>query len=179
MDLYTIGHSNHPVDKFIQLLVDHGIERLIDVRSTPMSRFNPQFNKKNMQQVLLKHQIEYVYAGAELGGRPPDPSLYKHNALPGKKTDYLHELNYPEVVKRPQFSQGIQQLLELAAEQPTTIMCSEENPAFCHRHHLISAYLLDKYPDVAIFHIRGDGSVITAKSIHTPSDQSGSEQLSF
>ena len=128
MDLYTIGHSKHPIDKFIQLLKDHRIEVLGDVRSTPYSRFNPQFNKNALQQSLEKEHIKYVDVGEGLGGRPKDPSCYKHYAIPGKAADYLHEVNYPEVT---------------------------------------------------ILHIRGDGSVLDAKSIPNASDQSGAEQLTF
>jgi uncharacterized protein (DUF488 family) len=179
MELYTIGHSNHPIEKFIQLLKDHGIKLLVDVRSTPYSRHNPQFNKDNLQQALLKHKIEYVSAGTNLGGRPSDPSCYKQNTIPAKASEYLHTVDYPEVMKRPWFIEGIQELLELSAEHSTSIMCSEEDPALCHRHHLIARYLMDEYPEVTIMHIRGDGNVINAKSTHTPMDKPDAEQLSF
>jgi uncharacterized protein (DUF488 family) len=76
MIVYTIGHSRHPIDKFLELLAGHGIVQLLDVRSSPYSRFNPQFNKANLQLSLLNHNIQYIYAGAELGGRPSDPSCY-------------------------------------------------------------------------------------------------------
>jgi uncharacterized protein (DUF488 family) len=175
VELYTIGHSNHPIDKFIRLLLDHGVRQLVDTRSTPYSRFNPQFNKVALQKVLLKHGIEYFYAGDELGGRPRDPTLYKHHAIPSKNTLYLHEVNYPEVMKRPWFIQGIHGLLELAGEYPTSIMCSEADPARCHRHHLIASYLMREFPKVTILHIRGDGSVIDAKSIHPLVDKPDAE----
>jgi len=179
MELYTIGHSNHPIDKFIRLLDDHGIRRLVDVRSTPYSRHNPQFNKANLQQVLAKHAIEYVYAGTNLGGRPRDSTCYKHNAVPSKDTDFLHEVNYPEVMKRPWFMDGIQGLLESAGQRTTAIMCSEEDPAHCHRHHLIARYLMDEYLELKILHIRGDSSVINATSIQTTVGKADAEQLSF
>ena len=179
MELYTIGHSNHPIDKFIRLLNDHGIRQLVDVRSTPYSRHNPQFNKDNLQQVLVKHDIEYIYAGTNLGGRPRDPTCYKHNAIPSKNTDYLHEVNYPEVMKRPWFIEGIQGLLKLASQHTTAMLCSEEDPALCHRHHLVARYLMNKYPDVTILHIRGDNRLINATSIHTALDQAEAEQLFF
>lgn len=72
---------------------------------------NPQFNKNTLQQALQKQQIEYVYAGEALGGRPKDPSCYKHHAIPDKAGDYLHEINYPEVMKRPWFLKGIRQFV--------------------------------------------------------------------
>jgi uncharacterized protein (DUF488 family) len=179
MELHTIGHSNHPIGKFILLLNDHGIGRLVDVRTTPYSRHNPQFNKENLQHVLVGRDIEYVYAGTNLGGRPCDPSCYIHNRIPTKVTNYLYEVNYPEVMKRPWFIEGILGLLELASQRTTAIMCSEEDPALCHRHHLIARYLMDEYPEVRILHIRGDSSVINAKSIHSAVDTTDAEQLSF
>ena len=178
MNLYTIGHSNHPIDKFILLLKDHQIEVLVDVRSTPFSRFNPQFNKNALQQVLQKQVIEYVYAGETLGGRPKDPTCYKHNLIPSKAADYLHEINYPEVMKLPWFIKGIQQLLEIANWKTTVIMCGEEDPARCHRQHLIAGYLMRVHPDVTILHIRGDGSLINAKFI-PEAGQANAEQLTL
>jgi hypothetical protein len=115
MELYTIGHSNHPVDKFIQLLVEHGVTHLVDVRSTPYSRFHPQFNKTVLPQVLLAYSIAYTWAGEALGGRPKDPSCYKQGKLPSKPEEYLHEVSYPDVMQRPWFVEGIQRLLETAS----------------------------------------------------------------
>jgi len=179
MDLFTIGHSRHSIDKFIHLLKDHRIEVLVDIRSTPYSRFNPQFNKNALQQALQKQSIDYVSAGEYLGGRPKDPSCYKHHAIPDKTGDYLHEVDYPKMMKRPWFIMGIQQLLEITSMQTTTIMCSEEDPAKCHRHDLIAIYLMGAHPEVTIYHIRGDGSVLDATSIQSALSWTDAEQLSF
>ena len=179
MELYTIGHSNHPIDKFIQLLVDHCIELIVDVRSAPYSRFNPQYNKNALQQALDKQHIAYVYAGEGLGGRPKDPACYKHNAIPDKAADYLHEIDYPEVMKRPWFLNGIQQLVEITGQHTTSILCSEEDAARCHRHHLIARYLMDECPGISILHIRGDSSIIDAKSIQPALDKPSTQQLTF
>jgi len=179
MELYTIGHSRHPIDKFIQLLVDHSIEYLVDVRSAPYSRFNPQYNKNALQQALEKQHIAYVYAGEELGGRPKDPTCYKHNTIPDKAADYQHEIDYPAVMKRPWFLNGIQQLVETTGQYTTSILCSEEDPARCHRHHLIARYLMDEYPGISILHIRGDSSIMEAKSIQSALDIPGTQQLTL
>lgn len=179
MRLFTIGHSNHNIEKFIQLLEDNGIMILIDVRTSPYSRYNPQFNKENLQSVLEQHNIQYAYAGKYLGGRPSDPSCYKSKTLPAEDVDYLHEVDYPEVMKRKWFLQGIQQLLELADQELATIMCSEEDPAACHRHHLIAKFLLAVHPEVDIRHIRGDGAIYRASSLSTSVNQTKAEQLSF
>jgi uncharacterized protein (DUF488 family) len=179
MDLYTIGHSNHPIDKFTQLLVDHNITRLVDVRSTPYSRYNPQFNQGSLKQTVLELEIEYYYLGRELGGRPADPSCYRNQAIPNKASDYLKEVDYTEVMKRPWFIQGIQRLLVLSDEQPTCILCSEKDPLRCHRHHLITSYLVDHFPDVKISHILADGSEIEATSLLSMPGDRRTGQLSF
>lgn len=179
MKLFTIGHSNHTVEKFIRLLNENGIMILVDVRTSPYSRYNPQFNKENLQSILGLQDIQYAYAGKYLGGRPSDPSCYKNRVLPQEGVDYLHEVDYPEVMKRKWFIQGIQQLLELADQDLAAIMCSEEDPAECHRHHLIAKFLIAEHPEVDIRHIRGDGTIYRATSVPTVVDQPQADQLSF
>ncbi len=165
MRLYTIGHSTHSVEKLIRLLEANSVTTVVDVRTAPYSRHNPQFNKENLEFALSQRGMQYAYAGKFLGGRPPDPGCYKSRALPGEGADYLHEVDYPEVMKRDWFVQGIERLLELADEHTTVVMCSEENPAECHRHHLIAQYLLKTHPEVDVRHIRGDGTVFGARSL--------------
>jgi uncharacterized protein (DUF488 family) len=167
LKLYTIGHSNHSIEKFIELLQANGIMILVDVRSAPYSRFHSQFNQENLERALPLGDIQYAYAGKYLGGRPSDPSCYKGKILPGEDTDFLHQVNYPEVMRRSWFLQGMQRLLEMADEALTAIMCSEEDPAECHRHHLIAKYLMEAHPEVEVRHIRGDGTVYGARSVLT------------
>jgi len=177
--LFTIGHSNHSLDKFIHLLEDNGAMTLVDVRTAPYSRYNPQFNKENLESALSDHGIQYAYAGKYLGGRPSDPSFYKNRVVPVEGADYLHEVDYPEIMKRSWFVQAINRLLELADEQTTVVMCSEENPADCHRHHLIAQYLMAKNPEVDVCHIRGDGTVFGARSIRISVNKPPVEQLTL
>jgi uncharacterized protein (DUF488 family) len=179
MELYTIGHSNRPVDEFIRLLVGHAVTHLVDVRSRPYSRFHPQFNKTVLPQALLAYGIAYTWAGEALGGRPKDPLCYIHHAISSKPEEYLHEVSYPEVMQRPWFVEGIHNLLKLAGENTTCIMCAEKDPARCHRHHLIARYLLQRYPNMTVWHILSDGSLINAASIPNLDEPSGAEQLSF
>lgn len=177
MKLFTIGHSNHSLEQLVGLLEANNIARLVDVRSAPYSRYNPQFNKENLESALTDQLIEYVYAGNYLGGRPTDPTCYKNKQLPAEGADYLHEVDYLEVMKRKWFLKGIGRLLELADEQTTAIMCSEEDPAQCHRHHLIAKYLLAEHPEVEVRHIRGDGTVFGAKSLLSAINNQSAEQL--
>ena len=74
--VFTIGHSNHAAEVFLGLLLRHEIEDVVDVRSSPHSRYNPQFNRKTLQAALTEAGVGYVFMGEELGGRPTDPSCY-------------------------------------------------------------------------------------------------------
>ena len=80
-------------------------------------------------------------------------------------------------MKREWFINGIERLLEMADEQTTAILCSEENPAQCHRHHLIAKYIMAEHPEVNVRHIRGDGTVFGAAAIAESVDETPAEQL--
>jgi uncharacterized protein (DUF488 family) len=165
MKLYTIGHSNHPLNKLVGLLDERSIVNLVDVRTDPYSRYNQQFNKETLGYELPRHNIRYLFMGKVLGGRPDDPKLYKRHTPRSGEVDFLHEVDYQQIMRRPWFQQGIQELLDLAELDNTAIMCSEEDPAECHRHHLIAKYIIEQFPEVDVRHIRGDGKEFGAKSI--------------
>jgi uncharacterized protein (DUF488 family) len=170
--IYTVGHSNHSAEKLIALLHSAGVTAVVDVRSAPYSKYNPQFNRGSLEEALTQAQISYAYAGKYLGGRPDDPGCYKSGTLPGEDADYLHEVDYPAVMQRDWFLKGIKRLLEIADGACAVVLCSEEDPAQCHRHHLIARYLLTGHPEIGVRHIRGDGTTFSAstilKSVHTP-----------
>jgi uncharacterized protein (DUF488 family) len=177
--LFTLGHSNHPIERLASLLTASGATLLVDVRSSPYSRYHPQFNRETLAAALPRHGIAYEYAGDALGGRPADPTCYKAHQLPGEDADYLHEVDYPAVMQRPWFLAGIAHLLDLASAQTAAILCSEEDPAHCHRHHLIARHLLDAHPEVEVWHIRADGVVFRASALIASVDEPPSEQLTL
>jgi uncharacterized protein (DUF488 family) len=142
--IYTIGHSNKSVDDLLSMLRENGIETVVDVRSAPYSRFAPQFNREPLSTALKGAGIEYRFAGKHLGGRPSDPTCYKSGQLPTGKADYLNEVDYAEVARRPWYRDAIDHLVKIAEERPTVIMCSEEDPVKCHRHHLIGKTLRER-----------------------------------
>jgi uncharacterized protein (DUF488 family) len=144
--LLTIGHSNHSLDKFIELLRQHSVKRLVDVRTAPYSRFSPHFSKPELKRHLNGVGIEYFYLGDRLGGRPEDPACF----------DEAGALDYGRIARQPWFADGIAELIEHMSAKRTTIMCSEEDPGDCHRNLLISDYLL-RHTDTSIHHIRGSG----------------------
>ncbi len=144
MTIYTIGHSNVEVERVIELLQSHGIDAVLDVRSSPYSRHAPQFNRETLAEQLEQAGIQYIYGGHHLGGRPKDPSCYDEQDE--------DRVLYEEVEKRDWYKKGIDGLIQLATEKWTAIMCAEEDPSQCHRHLLISQTLLDR--DVEVVHIR-------------------------
>lgn len=143
MMIFTIGHSRHAAKHFLALLRTHTIERLVDVRSQPYSKWAPHFDKTALAHLLAASDIDYVFLGRQLGGRPEDRALYG-------TVDYARRAP-------PDFGDGIRQLAELAGGRPTAIMCAEEDPACCHRRLLVAPALLRV--GASVVHIRGDGSL--------------------
>jgi uncharacterized protein (DUF488 family) len=175
LTIYTIGHSNVLASKIVDLLEQHEIKVLVDVRSSPYSQYSPQFNRENFKNTLKENQIEYKYEGEYLGGRPKDPSCYKNKNTPDGKADFLHLVDYPVVMTKDWFQKGIGGLIEISAQKRTAIMCSEEDPGHCHRHHLIGKFLLQK--GIQVLHIRSDGMVVRAQQIPDIQDDSSVEQM--
>jgi uncharacterized protein (DUF488 family) len=155
--IFTIGHSNHAAPVFLKLLKTYLIEVVVDVRSAPFSRFAPHFNRNELENALATHGIEYRFAGELLGGRPVDPVCYRNGVVPEGKADYLSLVDYDTVARQSWYQRGVARLLEIAAEYPTAVMCSEEDPERCHRHHLIAPSLHER--GFAVLHIRRDGDV--------------------
>ena len=151
--IYTVGHSNIELEGFVNLL--SGIEAVVDVRSIPFSRYAPQFSMQNIKEKLEAAGIRYIFMADEdignvLGGKPRDEDCYENG-----------KIVYEKVIKRSWYHEGISKLVELANKRKVAIMCSEEDPSKCHRHHLITQSLLEE--GVTVFHIRGDGTVEKAE----------------
>ena len=145
--IYTIGHSKHPIDRFIALLQQHDIDALADVRSTPYSRFNPQFSKEKLQTALAAAGIRYVFLGEELGARTKDPSCY----------DTEGRVSYARLSQTELFRKGIERLLTGMQQHRIAIMCAEREPLDCHRTILVSREL--ERAGVPVTHILHDGAL--------------------
>jgi uncharacterized protein (DUF488 family) len=152
--IYTIGHSDHTTEAFVDLLRRHGITLVVDVRSQPYSRWAPQFNRETLARDLQDAGIAYRFMGDALGGRPADPTLYD----PGQERP-----DYRRVEHMPAYQAGIDRLLELAGSETLAVMCSEGDHHYCHRHLLITQTLLER--DVRVLHIQPDGTTVEGERI--------------
>ena len=133
ISVWTIGHSNRSIETFLELLAEHKIQILVDVRSFPTSKIE-HFKREKMEQWLSDNSIEYVWLGKELGG-------YRRGG-------------YKAHMRTKLFKEGIEELLAIAQQKRTCIMCMETNPKYCHRR-FISAYLERK--GVTVNHIVAKG----------------------
>ena len=143
----TVGHSNHPAETFVNLLVRHGVDEIIDVRSAPYSRYSPQFNHEEIQRMLDYIGIGYTYLGGELGGRPADRACY----------DADGRVQYDRVAATDTFDDALHRVARVAEENRIALLCTEKEPLECHRTLLVARALADQGVNVA--HIQADGSL--------------------
>jgi len=144
--LFTIGHSNHPIETFLALLNQHQISAIADVRSSPFSRYNPHYNREALARSLTDAGVKYVYLGQELGARRSEPECYRD-----------HQAKYELITHAPLFIQGLDRVRRGMLTHRIALMCSEKDPITCHRTILISRQLS---PTIAsIWHILEDGTL--------------------
>lgn len=127
MRVFTIGHSTRPISEFIELLRANGNERLLDIRTIPKSRRNPQFSTDALAKSLCEANIEYIHM-KELGGlRKPLPD--------SRNTGWRNASfrGYADYMQTPEFEKALARAVELASEKPTALMCAEAVPWRCHR----------------------------------------------
>jgi uncharacterized protein (DUF488 family) len=144
---FTLGHSNHEVDTWLALVRQHEIEVVVDIRSSPYSKYVPQFDRELMQRSLEKAGIRYLYLGAELGGRPANASYY----------DASGHVVYGRLCDDAGFKMGIARLETGMERFRVALLCGEEDPAHCHRRLLVGRVLVER--GHTMLHIRGDGSL--------------------
>jgi uncharacterized protein (DUF488 family) len=144
--IFTVGHSTHPIERFVALLQQHGIEVLADVRSTPFSRFNPQFNRSSLAHSLAAAGIRYEFLGEELGARSTDPDCFENGRV-----------SYSRLARSAAFRRGIERLRTGMNTQRVAMMCAEREPLDCHRTILVAREL--EREGAAVTHILADGSL--------------------
>ena len=140
----TIGHSNHPLDVFVNLLLTHDGTAVADVRSVPYSRYNPQFNRESLEKALKTNGIEYIFLGRELGARSDDRSCYENGRI-----------QYARLARTDLFREGIERVISSTSNYRVALMCAEQEPLECHRTLLVACVLAGR--GVVIKHILPDG----------------------
>lgn len=151
--IHTIGYGNRSISEFIALLKGNGIQFLIDVRSKPSSRFNPDFSRTNLEASLKTNHIRYVFMGDNLGGLPQSEACYTEGRV-----------DYSKVEKQFFYRQGIVRLQRAWEKQiPVSIMCTEGKPEECHRSKLIGQTLTKM--NIPLAHIDQNGELLSQQEV--------------
>lgn len=148
--IYTIGHSTRPLEDFVDLLQSNKIEMLVDVRTIPKSRFNPQYNAESLSKSLNEAGIRYLHL-SKLGG-------LRHAAKDSVNTGWrnLAFRGFADYMQTLPFKEGLEELESLGKEYPLAIMCAEAVPWRCHRSLIADALTVRKWK---VFHIMGKESL--------------------
>ncbi|MFN9398653.1 MAG: DUF488 family protein [Dolichospermum sp.] len=146
MKIFTIGHSNHTIETFIELLHQHQVTALVDVRSSPYSRRFPQFNQSALKTALKTVNIAYVTLGDNLGARPRDRNCYIDGMA-----------RYDLIAATEAFKVGLNRLIQGSEKYQISLMCAEQDPIVCHRAILICPHL--KNAGLEIYHIHKNGDL--------------------
>jgi len=147
-NLFTIGHTQHKIDYFVSLLKQYNINYVLDVRSTPYSKYAEQFNRENIKKSLIENNIIYSFTGNHFGARQDDMSLYSKEGF----------LDFEMVRNTPNFKVGFENvILGLQKNNNIALMCTEKDPFECHRAIMVSRAF--DLAGVDINHILSDGSV--------------------
>lgn len=151
--IYTIGYGSRSIDELIEVLHQHEIAYLIDVRSAPYSRYKPEFSKAPLANELEQQGIRYVFMGDVLGGRPDDETCYVNG-----------KVDYEKVKATEPYQRGIQRLhAAFSQQQSVVLMCSEGKPEECHRCKLISATLTTQ--EIPVIHIDENDEQVTQEQV--------------
>ena len=166
--ILTVGHSTHPIGEFLALIEAHGVQQIVDIRTIPKSRRNPQFNSDELAQSLSRHGIEYIHLPALGGLRHP-----RHDSM---NTAWRNDSfrGYADYMQTPEFGGGVRELIGLAESRATAIMCAESVPWRCHRS-LVADALTAR--GVAVEHIMSK----TSRKPHsyTPFARIDGEQVTY
>jgi uncharacterized protein (DUF488 family) len=152
--ILTVGHSTHTYDHFLSLLRSNEVTAIADVRSTPMSRHFPHFNRDEFRNALRVSDISYVFLGNELGGRPRNKSMYSDGIA-----------DYEKMAASPEFEGGLSRLIDGTKTYRIALMCSERDPLDCHRCLLVGRALNER--DVNVDHIVADGSLMNQTKLES------------
>ncbi len=145
--VYTVGHSTHSAARFLDLLRQHNIAALCDVRSRPYSGYSPQFSRETLEEDVRGTGIQYIFLGRELGARSDDASCYQ-----------VGKVQYDRSARTELFRQGVERVLDgMRKGFRVALMCAEADPIECHRGILVARHLASLA--IQVQHIHADGSL--------------------
>ncbi|MCI6190044.1 MAG: DUF488 domain-containing protein [Clostridium sp.] len=154
-NLFTIGHSQHTVNYFVALLKKYNINYVLDVRSTPYSKYAEQFNRENISSFLNKVNINYSFMGKYFGARPLEKSLYAAEGY----------LDFEKVAQSERFNKAMENvILGLEGGNKIALMCTEKDPIDCHRAIMVSR-AFNKKKGIEVEHILPNGDIQTQKEL--------------
>ncbi|MCH7800774.1 MAG: DUF488 domain-containing protein [Chloroflexi bacterium] len=152
-NIYTIGHSNHTWEGFAELMAKHDIEILVDARSNPVSRYAPFSNHRTLPDLLEGVGIEYMFFGGPLGGKPKNEAFYDEKGKP----------DYHKMRATDEFDEAVDTVASMARRSNVVLLCSEEDPAQCHRLLLVGPAMEQRSVDM--LHIRASGETQTTSQL--------------
>jgi uncharacterized protein (DUF488 family) len=153
-DLFSIGHSNIPPERFVALLQGAGVGAVVDVRSVPWSRFCPWFSQRSLESLLSQDRIGYLPMGDALGGRPANDTLYRDGVA-----------DYEAMARQPEFRDGLDRVIGMTTDQRICLMCAEREPLDCHRCLLVARAFAGR--GLSVGHILHDAAI----EAHTVTEQ--------
>lgn len=147
--VYTAGHSTRTLEDFLRLLRAYGIKRLIDIRTIPRSRHNPQFNRETLSRFLRNHRINYRHMKS-LGG-------LRHAVKDSVNSGWRNASfkGFADYMQTPEFEEALLRLIDLAREKASAIMCAEAVPWRCHRSLIGDALVLHGVNVLDIYSMTG------------------------
>jgi len=151
-EVLTVGHSALSYERFLSLLRHAEVTAVADVRSAPYSRQHPHFSRDELCAELRLDGISYVFLGKGLGGRPNERRYYNEGVA-----------DYEKMAQDPEFSKGLDRVIEGAKKYRIALMCSERDPLDCHRCLLVGRALAQR--GIRVSHILGDGRIISHEQI--------------
>jgi uncharacterized protein (DUF488 family) len=151
--VFSIGHGKHSREALLERLTRAEVSYLVDVRSTPYSRYQPDFSREPLERFLRDNGVRYVFMGDLLGGRPQDDSCYTDG-----------KVDYTKTRAKEFFVRGIGRLKEAYSQGLTIcLLCSESQPSQCHRAKLVGAALADE--GINVLHLLPDGASRTQSEV--------------
>lgn len=151
--ILTIGYGNRSIDEFIDLLLKYSVQYLIDLRTSPYSKFKIDFNRDAFEKKLKMNQLKYVYMGDTIGGLPSDRTCYTDD-----------QVDYDKVKEKDFYKEGISRLISAYnGGHAVAIMCSEGKPEMCHRSKLVAVTL--EASGIPVKHINENGELTSHEDV--------------